>query len=109
MRYQSAAEMRADLKRLKRQTASHPSLAMPRSGAAKSHQWPRLRWLAPLALLTIVIVGLGLWYLVPLPAPKVLAYTPLSHDRERKHPPLVTDGSRLYCRSLGLGWRNRCH
>ena len=32
MRYQSAAEMRADLKRLKRQTASQPSIAWPRAG-----------------------------------------------------------------------------
>ena len=31
MRYQSAAEMRADLKRLKRQTASQPSIAVPKS------------------------------------------------------------------------------
>ncbi len=26
----------------------------------------------------------------------MLAYTPLTHDREKKFPPLVTDGSRLY-------------
>ena len=96
MRYQSAAEMRADLKRLKRQTASQPSMAVPRSGAAQSHRWPQLRWLAPLGLLAIVIVALGFWFLAPLPAPKVLAYTPLTHDRQRKFPPLVTDGSRLY-------------
>jgi serine/threonine protein kinase len=57
MRYQSAAEMRADLKRLKRQTASQPSLAVPRSGAAESHRWLQLWWLAPLGLLAIVIVG----------------------------------------------------
>ena len=96
MRYQSAAEMLADLKRLKRQTASHPSIAVPRSGAAESHRRPHLRWLALLGLLAIVIVALGFWYLAPLPAPKVLSYTPLTHDRERKSPPLVTDGSRLY-------------
>ena len=96
MRYQSAAEMRADLKRLKRQTASHPSLAVPRPGAAESHRRPHRRWLALLGLLAIVIVALGFWFLAPLPAPKVLAYTPLTHDRGRKFPPLVTDGSRLY-------------
>ena len=96
MRYQSAAEMRADLKRLKRQTASQPSMAVPRSGAAESHRWPRLRWLALLGLLVSGIVALGFWFLAPLPAPKVLSYTPLTHDRGRKYPPLVTDGSRLY-------------
>jgi serine/threonine protein kinase/Tol biopolymer transport system component len=96
MRYQSAAEMRADLKRLKRQTASHPSIEATRSGSAEPQLWPKVRWLAPLGLLAIVIVALGFWYLAPLPTPKVLGYTPLTHDREKKFPPLVTDGSRLY-------------
>ena len=96
MRYQSAAEMRADLKRLKRQTASQASIAVPRARAAESHRWLQLRWLALLGLLVSGIVGLGFWFLAPLPAPKVLSYTPLTHDRQRKFPPLVTDGSRLY-------------
>ena len=96
MRYQSAAEMRADLKRLKRQTASQASIAVPRARAAESHRWLQLRWLALLGLLVSGIVALAFWFLAPLPAPKVLAYTPLTHDRQRKFPPLVTDGSRLY-------------
>jgi serine/threonine protein kinase len=96
MRYQSAAEMRADLKRLKRQTASHPSLAVPRSGPAPSHRRPQLLWFALLGLLATGIVALAFWFRAPLPAPKVLGYTPLTHDRQRKFAPLVTDGSRLY-------------
>ena len=96
MRYQSAAEMRADLKRLKRQTASYSSIAAPRAGVAESHRWSRLRWFALLGLLAAGIVALRFWFLAPLPAPKVLGYTPLTHDRMRKNPPLVTDGSRLY-------------
>ena len=96
MRYQSAAEMRADLKRLKRQTTSQPSIAAPKAGAAESHRWPRLRWLALLGVLVSGIVGSGFWFLSPLPTPKVLRYTPLTHDRGRKYAPLVTDGSRLY-------------
>ena len=96
MRYQSAAEMRADLKRLRRQTASHPSIAVPKAGAAEAHRWPHLRWLALLGLLATGIVALAFWFRAPLPAPKVLSYTPLTHDRERKYPPLVTDGTRLY-------------
>jgi protein kinase-like protein len=96
MRYQSAAEMRADLKRLRRQTTSHPSIAMARAGATESHRWPRLRWLTLLGLLVTGIVAVAFWFLAPLPAPKVLGFTPLTHDRERKYPPLVTDGTRLY-------------
>jgi Tol biopolymer transport system component len=96
MRYQSAAEMHADLKRLKRQTASRPSVAVPRAGSAESHKWPRLWWLALLGLLAAGIVALAFWFRAPLPAPKVVGYTPLTHDRERKFPPLVTDGTRLY-------------
>jgi serine/threonine protein kinase/Tol biopolymer transport system component len=96
MRYQSAAEMRGDLKRLKRQSASQPSAAMPISGAAESHLWLRLRWLALLGLLVSGIAAGAFWFLAPVPPPKVLSYTPLTQDRERKYPPLVTDGSRLY-------------
>src|SRR5207253_3154065 len=56
-----------------------------------------LGWLALLgALATVAIAVLAFWFRAPLPAPKVLGYTPLTHDRERKFPPLVTDGTRLY-------------
>jgi serine/threonine protein kinase/Tol biopolymer transport system component len=96
MRYQSAAEMRADLKRLKRQTTSQPSVAASKAGAAASHRSPRLRWLPLLGVFVSGIVGLGFWFLAPQPTPKVLTYTPLTHDRGRKYAPLVTDGSRLY-------------
>src|SRR5438034_2310980 len=63
MRYQSAAEMRADLKRLKRQTASQASIAVPRARAAESHRWLQLRWLALLGLLVSGIVALAFWFL----------------------------------------------
>ena len=120
MRYQSAAEMRADLKRLKRQTTSQPSIAVPRAGAAESHRWPRLRWLALLGLLAIGIVALGFWFLAPLPAPKVLSYTPLTHDRGRKYrsfgdgwfAPVLHDAEKDRmddCGSLQLGWGNGPH
>jgi hypothetical protein len=47
-------------------------------------------------LLATGIVALALWVRAPLPAPKVLSYTPLTHDRELKGERLVTDGTRLY-------------
>ena len=97
LRYQHASEMRADLKRLRQQTASHPSIAVPKAVASEArHGWPHLGWLALLGLLVTLIVALAFWFRAPLPAPKVLGYTPVTHDRERKFPPLVTDGTRLY-------------
>jgi serine/threonine protein kinase/Tol biopolymer transport system component len=98
LRYQHASEMRADLKRLRQQTASHPSIAVPKTVASEArHGWPHLRWLALLGgLATLAIVALAFWLRSPLPAPKVLNYMALTSDRERKFPPLVTDGTRLY-------------
>ena len=98
MRYQSAAEMRADLKRLKRQTASHPSIAVPRAArSAAPRARPNLWWLAGSALVaTILAVALAFWLRSPVAAPKVAGYTKLTNNRERKFLPLVTDGTRLY-------------
>src|SRR6201997_2844768 len=82
LRYQHASEMRADLKRLRQQTASHPSIAVPKTVASEArHWWPHLGWLALLgALATVAIAALVFWFQSPLPAPKVLGYTPLTHD-----------------------------
>ncbi len=96
LRYQHASEMRADLKRLRQQTASHPSSPVPVAAASRPRR-RHLRWLALLGVLaTLAIVGLAFLLRAPLPAPKVLGYTPLTHDRVRKDGPLVTDGTRLY-------------
>src|SRR5437868_8288143 len=57
LRYQHAAEMRADLKRLKQRTESHPSIALPKTVASESrHGWPHLRWLPLMGGLTIVAI-----------------------------------------------------
>jgi eukaryotic-like serine/threonine-protein kinase len=98
LRYQHASEMRADLKRLRQQTTSHPSIAVPVAVVPEARPGrPGLRWLILLgALAALVIVALVFWLRSSLTAPKVLSYTPLTSDRERKFPPLVTDGTRLY-------------
>ncbi len=81
MRCQSAAELRADLKRLKRDTESHPTVtAMPR---------PTRRRLWPVIAAVVLLAVLGLWFwrsLRPAPAPTrkaiaVLYFTNLSQDR----------------------------
>jgi serine/threonine protein kinase len=108
LRCQTAAELRADLKRLKRDTDSgrssvgaglvpalSPSGAVP-GGIGNPQGVPLGHWLVALA--GVVIVGAAvLGYLLtrPLSMPKVSGYVQLTHDGLPKQ--LVgTDGSRLY-------------
>jgi serine/threonine protein kinase len=92
VRYQGAAELRADLKRLKRDTTSGKIDAAPASAAASTakSRWP---WVA--ALLAI-IVAVALWWLLwPTQPPKVTGITQITHDGIDKFGPL-TDGVRIY-------------
>src|SRR5208337_2832220 len=111
LRYQSAAALRADLKRLKRDTDSGRSAATatatgveaaPRAGVRR----PARTWAAASGA-AIVVVAAVLAYVLsrPLPPPRVLAYSPITHDGRQKPsvllanlipPPLLTDGSRVY-------------
>src|SRR5262249_1725625 len=126
MRYQVAPEIRADLKRLKRETESgrigvagaltdnrglpqnttHPTTA----GAAlvsdatapnPGNQW--IRRAVPVAIAVVVLALLAFRLTVSLPPPKASGYVQVTDDRKAKlHPefgvqtPLVTDGSRIY-------------
>ncbi len=95
LRYQHASEIRTDLQRLKRDTDSRKFAGVTQSKAWAGH--PHLRWVAVLGVpATLAIVALALWLRSPLPAPKVTNFTQLTKNRERKFPPLVTDGTRLY-------------
>jgi len=106
VRYQSASELRADLKRLKRDTdsdkilagASHTSqiAAMPRAG--------RLRhWLTAAAafLLVLMAVASG-WWMLPSGQPRLLSVKQITRDGLAKGP-LITDGSRIYLPELSGG------
>jgi serine/threonine protein kinase/Tol biopolymer transport system component len=116
LRYQSAAEMRADLQRLKRDTTSGQSGSAlsvgsaefsPAAGAGRlrreatvSHtrRANRRNWaFAAGGLGLLVIASLIYLYLEsrPLPPPTVSGYIPLTHDGHRKG--LVgTDGARIF-------------
>jgi serine/threonine protein kinase/dipeptidyl aminopeptidase/acylaminoacyl peptidase len=116
LRYQSAAEVRADLQRLKRDTDSGRSAAAISASAvvapaelsavagtsnssAVASQKTRLGWKIWVAtgggLALLVIAAVIYLQSRPLPSPKVSGYVPFTHDGNPKY--LVgTDGARLY-------------
>jgi serine/threonine protein kinase len=101
VRYQSAAELRADLKRLKRDTSTGKTpvaAPVPPSIVGKS------RWLWPAATLLGIILLVGIFVSLRSPAssPKVLATTQITNDGRSKGN-LLTDGSRLYLGEFNIG------
>ncbi len=125
LRYQGAAEMRADLQRLKRDTESGRSSARAvqpssveesqvaasritsgsqRTSAAEPGP-PRKWWIraVPSAIAVVVLAILALRFAFPLPPLKVSGIVQLTNDGTAKFAPgffgigsLATDGSRLY-------------
>jgi Tol biopolymer transport system component len=108
LRYQSASELRADLKRLKRDRDSG-RVAVPPAGADRGHvpgahprpRWPI--WMVAVGVAALILIGtLGYWLKSPLPPPKVLRYAKITSDGQQKlfsfliPVPLVTDGARVY-------------
>ena len=95
LRYQSAAEMRADLQRLKRDTESQ-GISSIESAAAPISRKSTLRFGVGAAL--VIVVGLAGFYAYlarRLPPLRVTEYTQLTHDG-RAGGVIGTDGSRLY-------------
>lgn len=113
VRYQGASEMRADLKRLRREqlgrsgfagattteyTAQFP--AAPPPAPASRTRWPRWVSLATAAALSVAILA---YVLRPtIPPPRVAGTVQLTNDGKTKvartyiPEPLLTDGTRLY-------------
>ncbi len=108
LRYQGAAEMRADLLRLKRDTESGkapaPSLATATAAPEKQARpvqrfWSR--WAVIYATAVIIAGMLVAWLKWPLPRARVLRTTQVTTDGTVKVPALFTDGSRLYYAAYG--------
>jgi len=99
LRYQSASEMRADLKRLRRDTESGKVTTI--SGFQGSTQTPALNSFrrrlvyASAALVLVALAVAALYVRNPPPPPKIVGTTQLTSDGIPKVS-LVTDGSRLY-------------
>jgi Tol biopolymer transport system component len=103
LRYQSAAEFRADLKRLRRDSSSGETLgtaatgwaAGPGDAVARARSALRRRWWVA-AIVALIAVGLFAYVgLRPVPSPRVTGYQQITSDGFGKD--LVgTDGVRLY-------------
>jgi serine/threonine protein kinase/Tol biopolymer transport system component len=110
LRYQSAGEIRADLKRLKRDTESGRAAAVAPavpvgadlrvSRLAGTHVGAPLRWAAIALASAVVIAGavLAYWLMRPPIPPRITRTVQLTNDGRTKVGPLVTDGTRLYFR-----------
>lgn len=126
LRYQTAADLRSDLKRLKRDSshgqADHSSRetivgsatpARPLSGdrhissdteiVATLVGRHRKSLLAASASLVGLLAVLGYLFRSPLPPPTVSGYTQLTNDGVHKFP-VGTDGTRIYLREYGSGF-----
>jgi len=99
-RYQSAADLRADLKRLKRETTSgRMTAATPAMiDRLQKRLWPWLAGLAGAVVLLLVLIHL-FW---PLPPPRVTGSAQITHDQAQKNG-IVTDGSRLFISEFSRG------
>ena len=101
VRYLSAADLRAELKRLKRDMdsgKSHPVIA-PGSAVPVVPVPRKRRWPYAIAA-TVIFVGVALFWLGrPLPPPRITNTVPISNDGRTKYPPLLTDGSRVFFNS----------
>jgi len=108
LRYHTAAELRADLKRLKRDmdsghtgvTAAWPDAAEEIRKARPVPQWRAWALICGGVLIAIAILA----YLLtrPLPPPRVLRSVQLTHTNRPKSA-VVTDGTRLYFLDNQLG------
>jgi serine/threonine protein kinase/Tol biopolymer transport system component len=97
-RYQSAAEMRADLKRIKRDTSSGKITAatpLAEKLRSRSRTWI---WLTA-ALAVLLLVAIVSWSLWPTSLLRVTGITQLTHDGYPMFN-MVTDGSRIYVSEL---------
>jgi len=97
LRYQHAADIRADLKRLKRDTDSTKShLVITPAGISAVPPHRKRRWLYAAGAVAIVAGAAVFWLTRPLPPPRITGMVRITSDGRPKDGPLLTDGSRLF-------------
>jgi eukaryotic-like serine/threonine-protein kinase len=93
VRCQSAAEIRADLKRLKRDTTSGK---MNVAGIAPTVSAKKPRWFFPALVIALLLVGwFAVWQFMPSAQPRLTGSTQITHDNQPRCC-IVTDGARVY-------------
>ncbi len=114
LRYQSAADIRTDLRRLKRDTESSRTAAASVYTVRSSQGGPttteksaaRRKIIAPIAgalvIGVVAVAALAYWWNSAVQPPRILSYTQVAHDGRRKHATgseqsgSVTDGPRVF-------------
>jgi len=101
VRYQSAAEIRAELKRLKRDTESDKIAAV--RGREQRRERKPTAWVVGGSIVALLVLGwLALRSLQPIPEPKVIGTHELTRAGSAKTS-LLFDGSRLYFADAATG------
>ena len=100
VRYQTASDMRADLKRLQRDLnsgRSQPAFSSKPSSRSRSVRRRTVRWpfVAGAAALLLATAAAVLWLSRPLPPPHVAGTTQITRDGLPKWWPLLSEGSRV--------------
>ena len=113
LRYQSAAEMAVDLRRLQREIESgrtgavtdpsiQTSVATPVAAQARAPARTRAKWIAVSAVFIVLVLLAAYAFRPTLPAPRITAYAQLTHDGLPKVfagqtiANVQTDGSRIF-------------
>ena len=108
LRYQSAAEIRTDLQRLKRDSVSGRSALTGGTDSPVATTKSETPWKIIATIATVLVIGgvavaaLAYWLNSSVQPPRVLSYTQVTHDGHRKHSTgteqsgSVTDGPRVF-------------
>ena len=96
LRYQHASELRADLKRLKRDTdtdkAAAGTTAIAPSAGVRSGSW---FWIAGSIMFLLMLAFAVVWLRSPTTPPRVVGFSQITRDNRPKSG-LLTDGARIY-------------
>jgi serine/threonine protein kinase len=104
IRYQHASDLRADLKRLKRDTDTSKSATVTLHKGPSNVLGRHRKLFFFAASVLVAFLAAGFWLRTPLPPPQVLSITQITSDSLPKQR-VVTDGTRVYFTEFASGRR----